>query len=213
MNYFYDLLINLSDDVPYNFFEWNKNDDIMHLKKIPVFKINTNDLKNFLSFNIKVGEEFLKDIENKTEGYDKNLIKYMALFTDNNNSLVLEFNEDGKAIARSKLLLEEQLDLMEIAYSLKRITINYKKLDLINQNDELRQIKELKHFLNLEIKTLYENNNLSKLRYLYNEVFNQDNKDLLSIYKDLKKEINKQFNENHLKLFDIIKLSYKHLSI
>ena len=213
MNYFYDLLINLSDDVPYNFFEWNKNDDIMHLKKIPVFKINTNDLKNFLSFNIKVGEEFLKDIENKTEGYDKNLIKYMALFTDNNNSLVLEFNEDGKAIARSKLLLEEQLDLMEIAYSLKRITINYKKLDLINQNDELRQIKELKHFLNLEIKTLYENNNLSKLRYLYNEVFNQDNKDLLSIYKDLKKEINKQFNENHLKLIDIIKLSYKHLSI
>lgn len=213
MNYFYDLLINLSDDVPYNFFEWNKNDDIMHLKKIPVFKINTNDLKNFLSFNIKVGEEFLKDIENKTEGYDKNLIKYMALFTDNNNSLVLEFNEDGNVIARSKLLLEEQLDLMEIAYSLKRITINYKKLDLINQNDELRQIKELKHFLNLEIKTLYENNNLSKLRYLYNEVFNQDNKDLLSIYEDLKKEINRQFNENHLKLFDIIKLSYKHLSI
>ena len=213
MNYFYDLLINLSDDVPYNFFEWNKNDDIMHLKKSPVFKINTSDLKNFLSFNIKIDEDFLTEIENKTEGYDKNFIKYMALFTDNNNSLVLEFNEEGKAIARSKLLLEEQLDLMEIAYSLKRVIINYKKLDLINQNDELRQIKELKHFLNLEIKTLYENNNLSKLRYLYNEVFNQDNKELESIYKDLKKEINRQFNENHLKLFDIIKLSYKHLSI
>ena len=212
MNYFYDLLINLSDDVPFNFYEWNKNDNIIHLKKIPVFKIKTNDLKNFLSYNIKVDELFLTKIFNKTESYDKNYINYMALFTDGNNSLVIEFDEKGKTIAKSKLLLEEELDLLEIAYSLKNEVVNYEKIDLLNEDSELRQIKELKHFLLVEINTLWEKQNTPKLRYLYNEIINQDSKDLQKIYKSLQNIIKSDFNSNHLKMFNIIKLSYQHLS-
>ena len=213
MNYFYDILINLND-IAYNFYEWSKDDSILHLKKIPVFKINTKELKDLLKYNIKIDKNFLDNIYNKTESYETNnkYIEYMALFTDENNSLVIEFDQNGKSLYRSKLLLEEELDLLEMAYSLKKENITYEKLNLLPKTFSSRQENEIKHFLEIEIKTLYENKQISKLRYLYNETFNQDNKNLDLIYQKLLKKIKSDFSLNHLKLFEIVKLSYKHLS-
>ena len=213
MNYFYDLLINLTDGKPFEFYEWQKDDVIIHLKKVPIFKIKTDELKKLMTYNIKVDPSFLEKIQNKTESYDqKKIIEYMALFTDENNSILLEFAESGKSIARSKLLLEEELDLLEIAYSLKKTELDYEILEPLEKNQELRQVKELKHFLQVEINTLTNDKNVAKLRYLYNEVFNQDSQDLDQITKALEDIIKSDLQDSHLKLFDLIKLSYKHLS-
>ena len=38
MNYFYDILINLND-IAYNFYEWSKDDSILHLKKYQYLKL------------------------------------------------------------------------------------------------------------------------------------------------------------------------------
>ncbi len=214
MNFFYDLLINLNDSVAFKFYEWSKDDSFIHLKKTPIFKINTKDLKVFLTYNIKVEQNFLDLIYNKTESYDPNnkLIEYMALFSDEHNCLLIEFDKEGNSIYRSGLLLEEELDVLEISYSLKKETINYEKKEPLNISSDLRQVRKVKHFLELEIKTLYQEKNISKLRYLYNEVLNQDNNDLESIYQTLINIIKSDFNESHLKLLEIVKLSYKHLS-
>ena len=214
MNYFYDLLINLNDDEAFKFYEWNKNDNIIHLKKIPVFKITNKDLKIFLSYNIQVEQDFLNLIKNKTESYEQNSepIMYMALFTDENNSILLEFNSQGKSIYRSSLLLEEELDLLEISYSLKKESLSYEKLEKLAVKDEIRQVREANRFLSLEINSLYEEENFSKLRYLYNEIFNEDSNNLEEIHTKLLDLIKSDFQESHLKLLKIIELSYKHLS-
>lgn len=45
MNYMYDVLLNFND-FPYDIFEWNKDDKINHIRKIPLFKLKTTDLSN-----------------------------------------------------------------------------------------------------------------------------------------------------------------------
>ena len=40
MIYIYDIILNWTDnDKVYEFFEWEQNDDVDHIKKIPLFKI------------------------------------------------------------------------------------------------------------------------------------------------------------------------------
>lgn len=214
MNYFYDLLINLNDNEAYKFYEWNKDDEIIHLKKVPVFKISSRDLNNLMRYRIKIAKAFLELIYNRTENYDQNLkyIEYMALFTDENNSILLEFNSEGESIYRSYLLLEEELDLMEISYSLPREEISYTKLNNLNTLKDTRQIRDLQKFLEIEVNTLHDQKDTLKMRYLYNEITNKDESDQDKLYDCLINIIKSDFNNNHLKLYNIIKLSYKHLS-
>ena len=40
MNYIYDLLLNFNENI-YEFYDWNKTDNIKHIKKIPIFKIDS----------------------------------------------------------------------------------------------------------------------------------------------------------------------------
>ena len=214
MNYFYDVLINLNDDRVFKFYEWNRDDPIIHLKKIPIIKINTAIFKTIAEYSIKVNRYFLDSIFLTTEYYEKKLtnIEYMALFTDTKNAIVLEFNKNGESIARSSLLLEAELDLLEISQSLKRTNLDFKKLNKINMSHGIRQLEDLNRVLEIEINTLYEMKNKSKLRYLYNEITGKDEDNIEVLYKAFLNILQSDFNDNHFKLYNIIKLSYKRLS-
>ena len=197
MNYFYDLLVNLNDENAYFFYEWDKNDNIIHLKKIPIIKIDHDDFKNFISSQIIVEQSFLNLIYNKTETYDKEakFVEYMALLTDGNNSIVIEFNNIGLSISRSYLLLEEELDLLELAYSLPKDEFSYKMTDKIVKRNGIRQEE-----------------NKEKLKYLYNEMTNSVLYDLDELRDKFISTIKKDFNKSHLNVYEIIKLSYNGLS-
>ena len=67
MIYIYDLILNWSDKRRYEFFEWEDDDEIEYVKKIPVFKIN--DFDNVLNYTIRVEKDFLSKIYNKSEAY------------------------------------------------------------------------------------------------------------------------------------------------
>ena len=43
MNYIYDVVLNLQKEY-YDFYEWNQNDNIFHMRKIPIIKINKKQL-------------------------------------------------------------------------------------------------------------------------------------------------------------------------
>ena len=58
MNYIYDVYLNLNE-ILYDFFDWNKNDKIIHIKKIPVFKIEEEILIKLITNTVKVNNEFL----------------------------------------------------------------------------------------------------------------------------------------------------------
>lgn len=210
MNYFYDIKVNFDEEQLYEFYEWQKKDNIERIKKIPLNLVSSKTMKDFLSYNIVVEKSFLEKIINKTENYNGEKIKYASIFADSKTSLVVEFNEEGKSMFKSKLLLNDDLNIIEIVHNLNKTILKYsieKQKKVLRTT--LRQETEIKKVLNLEIDTLYEKKDVLKLKYLYYEWLNEKNNDIDKIYKILKEKLKEDLTKRTFEIYEIIKLSYK----
>lgn len=211
MNYYYDVILNWNEFSPYSFYEWNDSDYLELIKKIPFIKIKHKNLIDIYSNNIKVDKEFLNSIKDKTLVSDKDTlckINYACLFTDNKSVIAIEFNDNGESINRSKLLIEDEINALEISFSLKEMEVNYEVIDSIYEHKSLRQVEEAKKIITLEINNLYQNKELSKLRYLFYEYKGEKSTDLDKIYETLMRDLDSNFTEDFFRIYDIIKLSY-----
>lgn len=201
MNYIYDIYLNLNETL-YDFFDWNKNDKLLHVKKIPIININEETLKDLLSNKICINEKLLLHIYNKTEIWNMNSkINYCALFSDNNTIIAIEFNNKGKSIKKSFLFVDEELEVLEISSKLNEKLIDYKILKKDNNILKTRkQIKE-EEFINNEIKNMED----SKLKYIYFECFGK----LEQNKKVIKEKLNKISKNSKIykNLYDILKLT------
>jgi hypothetical protein len=56
MNYIYDIYLNFNNQL-YDFFDWNKSDKLTHIKMIPIFKVNEETIRSFISNIIKLDEK------------------------------------------------------------------------------------------------------------------------------------------------------------
>lgn len=210
MNYFYDIYLNFDGNDLYEFYEWQKKDIIEHIKKIPLFVITSTTMKDFIKYNPKVEEEFLNKILNKTENSNGDKFKYVCLLVDTKTSLAIEMADDGKVINKSKLLLNDDLNLIEISNSIKRTDIDYKlNKTKYKARTILRQEQDIKKVLDLEIETLYKNKDYAKLKYLYYEWQNKENSNIDEVYNNLKNNIKEDLDEDMFKIYELIKLSYK----
>ena len=60
MIYTYDILLNWTKDTRLKeFYEWNLEDDLEHIKKIPIIRVKNIMLKDLLTSKIKINEKFL----------------------------------------------------------------------------------------------------------------------------------------------------------
>lgn len=59
MNYIYDILLNFHNML-YDFYDWNLNDNIINVRKVPLFKISSNQLKEIKENVVKFDYNFLK---------------------------------------------------------------------------------------------------------------------------------------------------------
>ncbi len=206
MNYYYDVVVNFQEK-NYRFYEWNENDEIEIIKKIPIFYVNAKTIKDIINNQIEVNSSFLEQIKNKTEIKEKKL-EYVALFITKNASIVLEFNKVGLAITRSYLQVEDECNILEILYTLPLYKLEYKIKNKIATINELRIEQELKKFLLIEIEELYKNKNIKKMQFLYNEWFKKDCNDINKIYLDIKEKLNHELTENEINIYNLIKLSH-----
>ena len=201
MNYIYDIYLNLNEKL-YDFFEWNKNDKLIHIKKIPVFKINDENLKKIVFNKIIIDENLLSQIHNKTEIWNLNgKINYCALFTDNNDIIAIEFSNNGKSIKKSFLYVDEELEVLETITSLNEKQI---KFNILKKDTKLfktrKQIKE-EIFINTELKSMEDN----KLSYIYFECFGKHEKNKKIILDNINK-LSKN-SKTYKNLYDILKLT------
>ena len=211
MYYYYDILLNFaeSDNDIYEFYEWEEDDNIEFIKKIPLFKVSTTNLKTFLKYQVKFDEELLEQIKNKTMLKNSNAtLPYCMLLCDSKNSLALELNEKGEVISRSKLLLCDEINLNEIMFTMKEQKLKYEKLDKFIENKDIRQIKKIKKVISCEIKDLFEKQNISKLKYLYFEWFDEICENLQDIYSRMIKDLYDNYSEKQQNIYNLIKLSY-----
>lgn len=208
MIYIYDILLNFNTSL-IEFFEWEENDLIKYIKKIPIYKVSDDFLYNLVNNEIKIESNFLNNIKDKTLfDNQNNNFKYCCLFTNNKIIIGVVFNEIGNILYLSRLLIEEEKEILTIANRLSLYNINY---EICNFNNEIsdnltRKERNIKNNLLNKINDLYKNNDYEKLSYLYYEYFNKIENNKEEIYNNLIKSIN-NFNYKHNVLYNILKLS------
>ena len=212
MIYTYDILLNWTKNLHLiEFFEWNLEDDLEHIKKIPIFRVSDEAIKDLLTSKIKIDISFLSKIKNKAEGYfhnDIDIIDYAVIVANNKKAIALELNNKGEVLYKSAMLLDEEEEVLDIVEELEKIDLKYEVLDRSKEELYLtRREKEIKDFLLKELKKIKSNKEISKLNYLYEEFFSKENLDFVSKIDELKLEIEKDYNEFHNKLYSLLKLT------
>lgn len=208
MNYIYDVVLNFQDEL-IEFYEWSSEDTIDHIKRIPIFRVTTQNLNDLVNKNIIISNDFIQKIKNKTKCYRKtNDLKYSALFTDLNRVVGIEFTKEGNNICRSSLLLdEEETIILECRFDLIE-KIYYKTISTLNKNFLTRQENKKRNYILKELEKVYQAKNIDKLNYLYKEIYNDSSLSFESKYLKLQKSIQENYESKYNVLYDILKLTY-----
>ncbi len=212
MIYIYDILLNFMDlKDPCEFYEWDQNDEIEHVKKIPLFRV-TKDTMKIVEENDFILSEIVDQIKDRTEIYGRNdihFIPYACLFSDGRHCIALEFDEEGRSIYKSTLLLDEEEEILDIADRLDIQEFTIEVVKKIKEDDFLtRKEKRIRFFLQHEIEDAYQKNDWNKLQYLYAEYAEEEVKDTNEVYHHLVGSLNQLLNEKHYKLYQLLKLSH-----
>lgn len=212
MIYMYDILLNWTDRLRLNeFFEWNLDDDLEHIKKIPLIKVNDNLIKDLLISKIKFDKDILNKIKNKTEGYfhnDIDVIEYAVIFSNGVKAIAVELDDEGICLYKSSMLLDEEDEVLEMTSELVKNEIKYEVLKTNNKINTLtRKEEEIKNFLLKEIKKIKNSKEVSKANYLYKEFFQDDIDNFDDKISVIINEVSKDFNNFHKKLYNLLKLS------
>lgn len=211
MNYIYDILVNFNEKEVYDFYEWEKTDNIEHLRRIPIFKVNTNTLKDLKKNRVKISNDFLLRLKNKTEIFCNKLIQfieYASIFTDGSDLVVTEFSKDGEQILKSSMLLDEALDALDESDFMNEIPIEYEVIEKLNYDEfKTRNERKIFDYIKKELNVLIKSKNYDKLKYLYFEWYNKKEKNINKIIEELNNILNLEFSSKHTKLFELIKFS------
>lgn len=204
MNYYYDLYLNFQENNTF-FYDWEKDDNIEYYKKLPLFQVNTEVFEDILNNQIMVEKYFLDLIKNKTKS---NNYEYIALFGDKNSVIALEFDENGLNFDRSFLNLDDELNIIEIMYTVPTQKLIYRKIKKIAYNESLRAEDRIKHIIKTEIESLNNKKEYFKLEYLFVEWFNTFPQNKESMIKIMKEKLNHTIGEKEINILNLIKLSY-----
>ncbi len=209
MIYIYDILLNFNKNI-LPFFEWEDEDDIKYARRLPLFKVDSATIYDFLNYQVKISDDFLNSIKNKASFYDE-IVKdysYVTLLSDGVMAIAVSFTKQDESLI-STILLDEELEILKQADNMKEQLISYTKLTKRFFSFETRKEQKIKEELLKEIDNLYQNNLIDKLNYCYFEYFNQTSNDEEKVYELLKNSIINNFNSRHLTLHEMIKLSYQ----
>lgn len=193
------------------FYEWDEHDEIEYIKKVPLYHVTSKAYLDFLNKKITTNKDFLKSIENKTKLKQNKYLKYSCIVSDGKNSIALEFNDNGKVINKSSLMLEDELNINEFMYTINLSKIDYEILGEEIIEKETRQELNIKRLLKIEIDTMYNKKEFSKLKYIYLEWFNELLDNVENMYCNMINKINDKLTEKEYKIYELIKLSYNNV--
>lgn len=207
MNYIYDILVNYGN-VPYDFFEWNSSDNIMHIRKIPIIRVSANTLMDIRDYEVKLDNTFIEYIKSKTETFNnKNirLIEEACLLSDGSNVLAIMLKNNR--LLKSKLLLEEEEEVLAISEKLKEQEIVYTKTKK-NKNNQYKTRRQIENEQKLrkQLNKLFYDKNYETLKYMYYECFNKKEESINIIRKQFYSMLEEQDEFIIEKLKNILKL-------
>lgn len=209
MNYIYDILLNFNRQL-YDFFEWDINDNIVHIRKIPLYKINTKSLLKIRDNRIRFEQEFLEKVKNKTEVFtnkDVEFLEYSFLLTDGSSVLALKCNQNGESIGKSMLLVDEDMEVLDVSKKIKETEILFEVM-LEERYIPLKTRKEqrMEKYVRDELHKSGKQKANEKLEYLYFECFGKSEHSIDTILNHFYLQMKKGNYSLIQKLYDFFKL-------
>lgn len=167
MKYVYDIVLNFNMEY-YDFYEWNKNDKLLNVKKIPLYRVSKDDYNS-----IKYNDVIIDKINDK-----------MMLITNTLEVMAIIINKGGRVVKRSSLLIDEEDEILDGSDELKITKLEFKKNIYRKREIVGRSNKEKRQYVNLFFKNINLNNDLYLLKYIYYDLYRKDD-DIDNIYNTL----------------------------
>lgn len=190
MKNIYDILVNFKKN-PYEFYEWNKEDDVKHVKKMPSIKVSDSTLYDIFYNEVKISKNFLDQIKDKTEiffGRAIKKVKYACVIYNDDVALSILLNDNGEIIGKSKLLFDEEEDILKDDVPLKEI--DYEVIKKSKKISGLtRREAKIVLLLSKYLDKIHESKKNDEIKYMYFECFNKVEEDNEKAYKNLKNEV------------------------
>lgn len=205
MNYIYDIVLNFNKEY-FNFYEWNKKDSIVNIKKIPLFVVDNNTFNMMKYDKVGVDSSFIELIKDKTYTYSKNKIGCSSLISNGKEVIGVLFDNNGNLIKRSSLLIDEEEEVLDEIVNDDIYNINIISIKKSKREDINRIEREKKLFLNKYIK---RENNIVNLKYLYYDYFEKEEDNNIIIKKSLLNEINGNWNDKLNSFYETVKIFNK----
>lgn len=190
MKNIYDILVNFKK-IPYEFYDWNKEDDVKHVKKMPSIKVSDSTLYDIFYNDAVVSKNFLDQIKDKTEiffGRTIKKVKYACVIYNDDVALSILLNDNGEIIGKSKLLFDEEEDVLKDDVPLKEI--DYEVIKKSKKISGLtRREAKIVLLLSKYLDKIHESKKDDEIKYMYFECFNKVEEDNEKAYKNLKNEV------------------------
>ena len=205
MNYVYDILSNFNQEL-YDFYDWDKNDNFTHLRKVPSFRVSKEVLVDLMFKKIKIKGNLLKLIKDKTQVFTKegvDVIEYCFVVSDSVNALGVILDEDGVVYKRSKFLVSEELEINKCLKTSKVYNVEYNLLSSkTHYSNMTRNEEKVTNLILSELELIMDSTD--KIDYLYYEWFNTNkgkNK-----YKKLVSSIKSSYTSKHEYILELLNL-------
>ena len=195
----------------YDFYEWDFNDTIENIKRIKLINVEKERLEQLLNYDGVIDSTFLLKIYRTCEVYTSKKIKildYCCLFSDGERVLAIEFNEKGKPIYKSKLLIDEEEEIAALAGNLEKYPFTYKLgKKILEPRFFTRSETLVRKYLMKEIEECDVKNDYGKLRYLYEEYFEKESDSYSKMKQDLLNSMKYHIDTKHQEIYELLKLS------
>ncbi len=205
MNYVYDILSNFNQEL-YDFYDWDKNDNFTHLRKVPSFRVSKEVLVDLMFKKVKIKGNLLKLIKDKTQVFTKegvDVIEYCFIVSDSVNALGVILDEDGVIYKRSKFLVSEELEINKCLKTSKIYNVEYNLLSSkTHYSNMTRNEEKVTNLILSELELIMDSTD--KIDYLYYEWFNTNkgkNK-----YKKLVSSIKSSYTSKHEYILELLNL-------
>lgn len=196
MDYIYDIILNFQNNY-YEFYEWKKEDKLINIKKILIYKISNEDYLKLKHNDVVIDiKEFPKQIK-------------MMLVTNGEEVMGLLFEQSGKVIKRSSLLLDESEEILEEKEIIKNIKIKFLKNTSKKKILLGRIAEEQSFFLEDFLSKIDLNKDKYLLKYIYYDIY-QEEEDNPQI---IQKKLEELMNTNNKELYNSIQKINKNYCI
>ncbi len=210
MNYIYDIVLNFHSKY-YEFYEWQPQDNIINIRKIPIYKVDNHTYTSLKYNQVTVDSQFISQISHRSSIYlDDNDYHNICLITNGKEVIGLSFNDQGELTKRSSTIFDEEQEIIEDTSKTPLTSIILKENTKLKPHLISRIEQDKRDYLTTYLQSINPDTQASLLKYLYYEYFEKEDTDSHHIKKVLTQTLLQDWNPKLDNLYQLTTLLNQH---